>query len=105
MGRRGLCAAFESDVVSLSVLLSHPVSPTLWVVLLTERQSSDLPQEEVSGKMDDVRATIRKAQEGYVQAMTATGAEIWLVSTHLDIDDWKPVARRKVEDAQWSWEV
>ena len=68
-------------------------------------KSSDLPQDEVSAKMDDVREAIQKAQEGDSQALTATGAEIWLVPTHLDIDDWKPIARRTVEGARWSWGV
>lgn len=73
--------------------------------MLTDGQSSDLPQEELNAKMDDVRAMLRKAHEENPEAFKATGAEIWLVPTHLDIDDWKPIAKRKVEGAQWSWGV
>lgn len=54
--------------------------------------------------MEEVEATIEEAKNESRGALSALGAEIWLVPTYKDIDDWLPVAVRKLERVQWRWE-
>lgn len=55
--------------------------------------------------MDDIKVTIEKAQQDNApEALSAQGAEIWLVPTFQGLDEWRPIARRRLEGTEWRWE-
>ncbi|KAK3672244.1 hypothetical protein LTR78_007784 [Recurvomyces mirabilis] len=66
-------------------------------------ETSGISREEVLGKFDDVKAKIKDVKKRLPGCRKATGAEIWLVPTFKTIDQWKPVARRRVEGVSWQW--
>ena len=68
-------------------------------------RSSELASDQVSAKLDDVKAAIQQVQAKTkdAAALTARGAEVWLVPTYRPINEWRPVARRKLEGVTWSW--
>lgn len=67
--------------------------------------SSDLPPDEIRSKLDEINAKIQEVKQGKQGCKTARGAEIWLVETFKDIEDWQPVARRQLPNVEWSWET
>lgn len=64
--------------------------------------SSDLPQEEVQSKLDEVNKKIREVKRSYPDCTAAKGAAIWLVPTHKGIDEWQPIAVRHLPNVQWN---
>ena len=68
-------------------------------------RSSDLPPEEVRSKLNEVQEELHGMKQTQPDCTTAKGAEIWLVETFKDIEEWRPIARRKLSDVEWSWET
>ena len=67
-------------------------------------RSSDLSEPEVRVKLRDVYGLIRSAMEEEPKALTAKGAEIWLVPTYKPLSEWQPIAQRKLDDIEWVWD-
>ncbi|KAK4560574.1 hypothetical protein LTR86_005771 [Recurvomyces mirabilis] len=64
---------------------------------------SGIPREEVVTKLDEVSAKIVDLTMKQSDCRKANGAEIWLVPTFKSIDQWKPIARRRLEGVGWEW--
>ncbi|KAI6817107.1 hypothetical protein KC340_g14791 [Hortaea werneckii] len=67
---------------------------------------SDLPEDEVRIKLDEVNSKISQAKQANPDSLTAKGAEIWLVPTYKPIEEWQPIAKREVPyGVQWEWQT
>ncbi|RMX74663.1 hypothetical protein D0869_12368 [Hortaea werneckii] len=67
---------------------------------------SDLPEDEVQIKLDEVHSKISQAKQANPESLTAKGGEIWLVPTYKPIEEWQPIAKREVRYAvQWEWQT
>ncbi|KAI6900177.1 hypothetical protein KC318_g8590, partial [Hortaea werneckii] len=67
---------------------------------------SDLPEDEVQRKLDEVNSTIFQAKQANPESLTAKGGEIWLVPTYKPIEEWQPIAKREVSyGVQWEWQT
>lgn len=74
--------------------------------LTTIFSSSDLPEDEVRIKLDEVNSKISQAKQANPDSLTAKGAEIWLVPTYKPIEEWQPIAKREVPyGVQWEWQT
>lgn len=67
--------------------------------------SSDLPEDEVQGKLDEVHSQISQAKRANPASVTAKGGEIWLVPTYKPIEEWRPIARRELHWVEWEWQT
>ncbi|KAI6894247.1 hypothetical protein KC334_g12287 [Hortaea werneckii] len=67
---------------------------------------SDLPEDEVRIKLDEVNSKIFQAKQANPDSLTANGGEIWLVPTYKPIEEWQPIAKREVPyGVQWEWQT
>ncbi|KAI7152821.1 hypothetical protein KC349_g8753 [Hortaea werneckii] len=67
---------------------------------------SDLPEDEVRIKLDDVNSKISQAKQANPESLTAKGGEIWLVPTYKPIEGWQPIAKRVIPyGVQWEWQT
>ena len=74
----------------------------LWISA-DPRDSSDLPSDEVRSKLHQINAKIESVKQQHLDRASAEGGAIWLVPTHKDIEDWKPVATRQLKNIEWHW--
>ncbi|RMY39011.1 hypothetical protein D0865_12943 [Hortaea werneckii] len=67
---------------------------------------SDLPEDEVQIKLDEVNSEISQAKQANPESLTARGGEIWLVPTYKPIEEWQPIAKREIPyGVQWEWQT
>ncbi|KAI7299710.1 hypothetical protein KC315_g17510 [Hortaea werneckii] len=67
---------------------------------------SDLPEDEVRIKLDEVNSEISQAKQANPDSLTTKGGEIWLVPTYKPIEQWQPIAKREVPyGVQWEWQT
>ncbi|KAI7170056.1 hypothetical protein KC343_g11540 [Hortaea werneckii] len=67
---------------------------------------SDLPEEEVQLKLDEVHSTISQVQQANPESLSTKGGEIWLVPTYQPIEEWQPIAKREIPyGVEWEWQT
>lgn len=68
--------------------------------------SSDLPEDEVQLKLDEVSSIIFQAQQANPDSLSTKGGEIWLVPTSKPLAEWQPIAKREIPyGVQWEWQT
>ncbi|KAI6997745.1 hypothetical protein KC363_g1667 [Hortaea werneckii] len=67
---------------------------------------SDLPEDEVQLKLDEVNSIISQAQQANPDSLSTKGGEIWLVPTSKPLAQWQPIAKREIPyGVQWEWQA
>ncbi|KAI7369650.1 hypothetical protein KC367_g439 [Hortaea werneckii] len=67
---------------------------------------SDLPEDEVQLKLDEVSSIIFQAQQANPDSLSTKGGEIWLVPTSKPLAEWQPIAKREIPyGVQWEWQT
>ncbi|KAI7267329.1 hypothetical protein KC345_g7949 [Hortaea werneckii] len=67
---------------------------------------SDLPEEEVQLRLDEVNSQISQVQQANPESLSTRGGEIWLVPTYKPIEEWQPIATREIPyGVEWEWQT
>ncbi|KAI6799124.1 hypothetical protein KC332_g16459 [Hortaea werneckii] len=67
---------------------------------------SDLPEEEVQLKLNEVDSEISQVQQANPESLSTRGGEIWLVPTYRPIEEWQPIAKREIPyGVEWEWQT
>ncbi|GAB1734366.1 hypothetical protein NU195Hw_Modified_598t1 [Hortaea werneckii] len=66
---------------------------------------SDLPEEEVQLKVDEVTSKISQVQQANPESLSTKGGEVWLVPTYKPMAEWQPIAKREIPyGVEWEWQ-
>ncbi|KAK5120967.1 hypothetical protein LTR85_005751 [Meristemomyces frigidus] len=66
-------------------------------------ERSDMPEDEVEAKLDDVHKKVQEAKQQHPDSITAKGGSVLLVPTHKPIEEWKSIAVRQLPEMEWTW--